>query len=151
MKSDKGLSIHIKREFPAPVDKLYEAWISPEALKQWWSPLGKSLKEVTNEVREGGNIRYKFEDSEGPLVITGEYREVKEKERLVYTWNFNFTKDAFNDNLFELRVEFSQKGDKSLLEIKQENLKDEEAVVVHQKGWNRQLDYLHEYLSAENK
>ncbi len=146
MERNNGQSIEIKKEFNVPVKDLYKAWISPDALKQWWSPMGKKLTDVQNEVKEGGKIKYTAKDTETPLVITGEYREVKEHEKLVYTWDFNFSNDAFEESPYRLTINFKENGNGSKLQVKQENLKDKEAVKVHEKGWEKELDNLKNFL-----
>ncbi len=146
MKSEKGFSVHVKKEFPVSVESLYKAWVTPEALKEWWQPMGKTLKEVKNEVKEGGKFRYRFEDSESPLEITGEYKRVNPKKQLVYTWDFNFEKESLDKSIFQLEINFSSDGVGSEISIAQENLKDKESVIVHEEGWNKQLDSLHSYL-----
>ncbi len=149
MKSKNEQSLEVSKDFPVSVEHLYNAWISPKALKQWWKPMEKKLTDVQNEVKKGGSIKYTANDSEPSLVITGEYEEVKEKEKLVYTWDFNFSEDAFEESPFRLTINFQENGDKSRLEVKQENLKDNEAVQVHKKGWEKQLENLKKYLEEK--
>lgn len=141
--------IEISKEFPVSVKELYKAWISPEALKQWWSPMGKKLTEVKNDVREGGSIKYSANGGENPLVIEGEYQEVKENDKLVYTWNFNFSNEALEESPYRLTINFREEGEGSLLQVKQENLKDNEAVEVHKKGWEKELENLRDYLDQK--
>lgn len=153
MDSNTVLSVQVSKEFPVPVDALYNAWVSPEALKQWCTPIGNSLTEVKNEVKEGGAIKYKAETESGEfsLLITGEYEEVKEKERLVYSWNWQFPNNSMGDSLFKLTVVFSQQGNGSRVDVKQENLKDDEAIIIHQEGWERALKNLHQYLVSQSR
>lgn len=150
MKNEKKHSIEISKDFPVSVDQLYKAWISPDALKKWWTPMDKKLTDVQNDVKKGGSIKYTANDSEPSLVITGEYEEVKEKEKLVYTWDFNFSEDAFEESPFRLSINFTKDGNSSSLEVHQENLKDNEAVQVHKKGWEKQLDNLKKYLEEKD-
>lgn len=150
MKSTNKHSIEISKDFPVPVEQLYKAWISPDDLKQWWRPMDKKLTDVQNEVKQGGSIKYTANDSDPSLVITGEYEEVKEKEKLVYTWDFNFSEDAFEESPFRLTINFQKDGDSSRLEVKQENLKDDEAVQIHKKGWEKQLENLKKYLEEKD-
>lgn len=146
MEKKNEKSVEVSKDFDVPVEELYHAWISQDALKQWWSPMGKKLTDVQNEVKEGGKIKYTAEDNESPLVIKGEYEEVKENEKLVYTWDFNFSNDAFEESHFRLTIKFQEQGEGSRLEVKQENLQDHEAVTVHKKGWEKELENLKEYL-----
>ena len=146
MEKKNEQTLEISKEFDVPVEELYKAWITPEALKQWWGPMGKKLTDVQNEVEKGGSIKYTANDSEAPLIIKGEYEEVKENEKLVYTWDFNFSEEAFKEGLFKLTIKFQEQGDASKLIVKQENLKDDEAVRVHEKGWEKELENLRDYL-----
>lgn len=150
MKTKNEGTIELFKEFPVPVEELYRAWISPEALKQWWRPMDKKLTEVKNEVKKGGSIKYVASDAEAPIVITGEYEEVKEHEKLIYSWNFDIANGAFEESSYRLTVEFSGNGDNSRLSVKQEDLKDHEAVMVHKKGWERQLENLEKYLNDQS-
>lgn len=147
MEKKNDLTVEISKDFSVPVDKLYKAWISPDALKQWWSPMGKKLTEVKNEVRKGGTIEYKANKNGSPLVIKGEYEEVIEKEKLVYTWDFNFLDESYKDSSYRLTVKFKEQDNGSNLEVKQESLKDHEAVRVHKEGWEKELESLKEYLN----
>lgn len=148
MEKKNEQTVELSKDFNVPVEELYKAWISPDALKQWWNPMGKKLTDITNEVRKGGRINYTANDSETPLVIKGEYEEVKENEKLVYTWDFNFSNDAFKESTFRLTINFREQGNGSRLEVAQENLKDHEAVKVHEKGWKQQLEKLQDYLES---
>ncbi len=149
MKSTKEPILEITKDFPTSVEQLYNAWISPTALKQWWRPMDKKLTDVQNELKQGGSIKYTANNSEPSLVITGEYEEVKEREKLIYTWDFNFSEDAFGESSFRLTINFLEDGNKSKLKVKQENLKDDEAVQVHRKGWEKQLENLKKYLEEK--
>ncbi len=51
-------TVHVKREFKAGVDLVWEAWTTPEILDQWWAP--KPYRTVTKSMdfREGGTWLY---------------------------------------------------------------------------------------------
>lgn len=151
METNTNQVVQISKEFPVSVDKLYNAWISPDALKEWWKPMGHHLEDVTNELKEGGGVSYVFQDNNGDTVlnIDGNYSEVAERERLVYSWNWQFPKDPVGNSEFMLTIIFSSQGDGSRLDISQENLKDEESIRIHKQGWDSALNDLHDYLSRK--
>lgn len=150
--SNDAITLEIEKEFSAPVDELVKAWTEPDQLKQWWKPAGAELKNVDNDVKEGGKIRYEFESDGGEtsLIITGEYKEVKENEKLTYTWNWEVpNSDAVNDSDYMLHIGFdSLEDDKSKISVKQENFKDQEAIQPHREGWDKALNDLASYLDA---
>ena len=151
MDTKKGLTVQVQREFPVPADALYRAWNEPEALKQWWTPMNRKLEHVTNELREGGTIEYRTEESNGApsLIINGTYEEVKERERLVYSWVWHLTDQPVEDSPYRLTIGFSDSNGKSRLDVNQENLKDDEAIRIHQEGWESALDSLERYLTSK--
>jgi uncharacterized protein YndB with AHSA1/START domain len=34
----RGIVLRLERRFAAPRERVFEAWTTPEALKQWWCP-----------------------------------------------------------------------------------------------------------------
>ena len=78
-------SLQASKEFACSKERLYKAWTSEEELAQWWKPLGKQLKNVVNDIKAGGEIRYEFEDD---LTIDGKYDSADET-KLTYSWNWH--------------------------------------------------------------
>ena len=144
MQTNNDFKVNASQEFAVPVDQLYAAWTSPELLKKWWKPMNNTLTEVTNELKEGGTVKYVFKENN--LTITGKYSEVKENERLAYTWDWEFAQDVVKNASYKLTVEFKSNGNGSAIAVTQENFKNEEGTVPHQEGWNKGLEDLKQFL-----
>ena len=143
-------SIQTEKKFTAGVNDLYDAWINPEKLKQWWKPAGNKLMKVENDVRQGGAITYEFGGSDGKktILITGEYKEVKPAQRLVYSWNWQIPgSENLSDNHFELTIEFSGEENGSKISVTQASEDENESVHPKQKGWEEELESLNQFLS----
>ena len=143
-------SIHADKTFTAGVNELYDAWINPEKLKQWWHPAGNKLVNVENNVREGGAIKYEFEgdDNEKTIIITGQYKEVKPAQRLVYSWDWQIAgSEHLSNNHFELTIEFSSEGSGSKIVVSQSDEDEKESVHPRAKGWEDELEHLNRFLS----
>jgi uncharacterized protein YndB with AHSA1/START domain len=82
-------AVVIERSFDAPADLIWQMWTEPEHFKAWYGPDGSTVPVATMDVRAGGSRLVCLEmDTPGGLMqmwFTGEYREVVENERLVYT------------------------------------------------------------------
>ena len=82
------LSIH--RVFDAPRELVFRAWTQPEHLAQWYGPVGTHtpLHTISMDVRPGGKWQACMINNEtGEEYPTGgEFRQVVEPERLVFTW-----------------------------------------------------------------
>lgn len=148
MSNQQETNIHLTKSFPVSKQELYHAWTAPEELKKWWKPMNKQLIRVENEMAEGGKIVYEFEDG---LHISGTYKEVDEGNRLKYSWNWEHPDESVHKGEYLLTVSFKEDGDGSLLEIAQEEFKEEHAIKPHQTGWEEALEGLHNYLLQSNR
>ena len=143
--TNTNFKVDIRKKIQAPLEKLYNAWTQPDELKQWWKPMNKQLKDVTNDLQEGGIIKYTFDDS---LEIDGTYSQVKDKQRLVYSWNWHLPKDDVKDSAYQLTVEFSGDDKASEIHVLQENFESEEGTLPHKEGWEKGLNDLETYLTG---
>jgi uncharacterized protein YndB with AHSA1/START domain len=82
-------AVVIERTFDAPVDLIWQMWADPEHFKAWYGPDGATIPVAKMDVRVGGArlVCMEMQTPNGPMQMwfTGEYREVVENERLVYT------------------------------------------------------------------
>ena len=89
----EGTSSHdavvIERILDAPVDFIWQLWTEPDHFKGWYGPTGASIPVAKMDVRVGGTrlvcMEMKTPSGEMQMWFTGEYREVVEHHRLVYT------------------------------------------------------------------
>ena len=82
-------AVVIERSFDAPADLIWQMWTDPEHFRAWYGPDGATVPVAKMDVRVGGSRLVCMEmETPGGLTrmwFTGEYREVVENERLVYT------------------------------------------------------------------
>lgn len=79
----------IERTFEAPVALVWQMWTEPEHFRAWYGPEGVTIPVATMDVRVGGSrlVCMEMTTPDGPMQMwfTGEYREVVDERRLVYT------------------------------------------------------------------
>ena len=82
-------AVVIERSFDAPVDLIWQMWTEPEHFSAWYGPNGATVPVAKMDVRVGGSrlvcMEVNTPDGLMQMWFTGEYREVVENERLVYT------------------------------------------------------------------
>jgi uncharacterized protein YndB with AHSA1/START domain len=82
-------AVVIERSFDAPVELIWQMWTDAEHFAAWYGPDGASIPVAKMDVRVGGTrlVCMEVQTPSGPMQMwfTGEYREVSENERLVYT------------------------------------------------------------------
>jgi uncharacterized protein YndB with AHSA1/START domain len=81
--------VRIERTFDAPIELIWAMWTEAEHFAQWYGPLGANIPIANMDVRVGGrrHIAMEMETPGGPMQMffVGEYREIVEQTRLVYT------------------------------------------------------------------
>ncbi len=82
-------AVVIERSFDAAVAVIWQMWTDPGHFAAWYGPDGATIPAAKMDVRVGGSrlVCMEVQSPRGPMQMwfTGEYREVVENERLVYT------------------------------------------------------------------
>jgi uncharacterized protein YndB with AHSA1/START domain len=141
--------LHAEKTYTVSAARLYRAWTTPEELMRWWHPGTSRLVSVTNELQEGGTVKYDFNNDKGyAFSISGTYQEVVPEKRLVYTWNWQIPEDSVGEGEHKLSVEFVDEGaGNTTLRVTQESLNDQEAIHPHHFGWDEGLEALRVHLA----
>jgi uncharacterized protein YndB with AHSA1/START domain len=101
-------TIRIIRDFDAPPDKVFRAWIDPELVAQWLGPKSTEMRIDQWNARTGGNYRYAaLQDGEEVAAFYGSFHEVRPNERLVQT----FTWEGMPDGVSLETMTFEDLGD----------------------------------------
>lgn len=82
-------AVVIERTFDAPVSLIWQMWTVPEHFAAWYGPEGAAIPVAKMDVRVGGArlVCMEMPTPDGPVQMwfSGEYVEIVENERLVYT------------------------------------------------------------------
>jgi uncharacterized protein YndB with AHSA1/START domain len=82
-------AVVIERDFDAPVELVWKMWTDSEHFRAWYGPDGATIPVAQMDVRVGGTrlVCMEMQMPNGPMQMwfTGEYSEVVENRRLVYT------------------------------------------------------------------
>ena len=107
--------IRITRIYDAPVKAVWDAWMDPKQLAQWWGPRGFTLTTHSREVAPGGTWRFTMHGPGGvDYPNKASYLEVEKYSRLVYD-------HGADDDLpphFRVTVVFSESRGKTTMEMR---------------------------------
>lgn len=82
-------AVSITRTFAAPPEVIWQLWTDPAHFAAWYGPEGAAVDVATMDVRVGGRRLFAMhvDTPGGPrdMWFTGEFREVVDSQRLVYT------------------------------------------------------------------
>ena len=82
-------AVLIERTFDAPVELIWQMWTDPEQFKKWYGPKAFGVPVAEMDVRVGGRrlvcMEMERPDGKAQMWTIGEFTEIVENERLVYT------------------------------------------------------------------
>ena len=134
-------TVRLHRILAARPEKVYRAFLEPDAKAWWLPPNGFTGKVHEHEARVGGTYKMSFTNftTGTESSFGGEYHELVPNERLVYT-------DVFDDPKLpgEMRVTVTLKAVSvgTELYIVQENIPDAIPVEACYLGWQQSLQNL---------
>jgi uncharacterized protein YndB with AHSA1/START domain len=164
MADDNGSadSVVIERSFDAPVELIWKMWTDPEHFKAWYGPAGASVPVADMDVRVGGTrlVGMEMQTPDGPMRMwfTGEYLEVVENQRLVYTESMSDENGSVvspsdmglpdgHPTTTEIRVELEDVGGRTKLVVTHLGVPRTSPGAA---GWRTALDKLRDHLDAHS-
>jgi|SRR6185312_8119479 len=141
-------TVHLHRVLTAKPEKVYRAFLEPEALARWLPPNGFTATVHQMDATVGGTFRMSFTNftTRKSMSFGGKYLELVPNERLRYT-------DTFDDpNLpgeIQVTVTLKQVSVGTELSIVQEGLPEVIPVEMCYLGWQDSLRHLAELVEPE--
>ena len=143
-------TLHIRRVFNAPRERLFQAWTDPKKMTEWFCHAKPELvgQLVAMDVRPGGRYGFDISGADGKVFrVRGEHVEIKVPEKLVFTW-FWETEPEYGNTLVQL--EFVDLGEKSELIMTHERFANSVARDKHNMGWALCLDSLQRVVEKDS-
>ena len=139
----------LTRLLSAPRREVFRAFVEPDRMRHWWVPRGFTMLSCKLDLREGGPWRMTIRSDGSGAVQTevGVYREIREPERLAFThaWvraNGTLTRPTL------VTATFTERGAKTEVRFRQEDLATLAACLSHEEGWGISLDQLVGYMGT---
>ena len=81
--------VYISRTFQHPVEKVFEAFINPEWIKNWWGPLNVLTFNIEVDLKVGGKYKFGMQKQNGEIFhITGEYKDIIPNQLLIFSSSY---------------------------------------------------------------
>jgi len=135
----------IKQFIKGKRERVYQAWLKPELAVQWFSP--ENLKPISfrTDAKVGGSYIHVMTGPEGNNLTTfGEYIELVENKRLVFTWGGDI--NGPQESIVTVELEDHEGG--TLVTLSQCKL-PADLVESHVSGWESALVHLSKFLKGE--
>ena len=141
-------SLVLRRTFNAPIDRVFNAWLSADALRAFMGGENHQVLDASTSAHVGGPYRIVVQTPDEVMAVGGMYREIVKNKRIVCTWTWeeDDPKDA-HETL--LTLEFSSLGDRTELVLTHENLANEQSRDGHAAGWKEIYETLARLIAHE--
>jgi uncharacterized protein YndB with AHSA1/START domain len=147
-----GDVLRVERVFDAPIETVFDAWLSVDALKQWW-PAGADWDTPVAELdaRVGGHLRLVMRTPDGEEYGgRGAYVEIDRPRRLVFTWAWDTANEDEQEQLVE--IDFIERGDGTTqVLLTNRGLPDRAARDSHRDGWLASFENLDVVLARASR
>ncbi len=144
----KTNSVHLHRVLAAKPEKVYRAFLDPDAMARWLPPNGFTGQVHHMDAKVGGTFKMSFTNftTGTAMAFGGEYLELVPNERLRYT-------DVFDDpnlpGIITVTVTLKKVSVGTELNIVQEGLPDVIPVEACYLGWQQSLQNLARLVEPE--
>lgn len=153
---DKANStVHVKREFNAPVATVWAAWTQPEILDTWWAPKPWVAKTKSMEFKVGGRRLYAMLGPEGEEHwALADYTAITPKTNYKHLDAFCDSQGTINEDFPRSywSVDFIPQNSTTLVHvsIQHDNLADLEKIIEmgFKEGFTSAMEGLDDLLSA---
>lgn len=146
MKDTPETTLVLKRTFKAPVEAVYAAWTDADQFGRWMGPAVDMVCAVAaHDVRVGGRYAFEITNADGQKHgASGQFRDVVENEKLVFTWTWNHVPDT--ETL--VTVEFRDNAGVTTMTLTHERHASAESTANHRGGWTGAFDKLERLLAG---
>ncbi|MGH3505389.1 MAG: SRPBCC family protein [Nocardioidaceae bacterium] len=153
--SDTTYEVHISRYFDAPVELVYQAFVDPDQLAQWFGPLQFHVPRdtVSIDAQPGGSWQATMVNNDNPewtSPISSTLVEVVENQLLVGYELAQGIPGIEDGTKLTLTVEFTPEGDGTRLELRQGPF-PEQTREMSETGWKQSLHKLDGLLGTPAK
>jgi uncharacterized protein YndB with AHSA1/START domain len=141
-------TVTLERLIAASPERVFDAWVDPALLVQWWGPEGFTTPELKIDLRRDGRWRTVLQTPDGERhIVSGVYRIIERPRRLVFTWAWE-DEAGRRGHESEVDVTFRRAGGGTRLEVVHRLLDTIESRDSHREGWASSLNNLERLLAS---
>jgi len=144
MLREQDIPIHVAKYIPAPAEKIFDTWLDPAHIDQWFFKSDKILQAHADPFVDG-HFRFLVQRDGEAIEHKGKYLEVIRPAEL----SFTFEVPSVSHHASVVTLNFEKLEKETLVKLSHHNVLKE----YHERtaeGWYKILDRLSEYLTVKN-
>jgi uncharacterized protein YndB with AHSA1/START domain len=128
-------TVRVTRQFKASPERVFDAWLRPDAVRVWMLPASEQVVRVEVEARVGGRFNFVVLRQGEEVEHVGEYLELARPHRLAFTWGA----PRYSKELTRVSIDLEPSGTGTRLTLTHEGV-FEDFISRTEAGWGRILD-----------
>lgn len=148
MNQDTSPTLTIKCIFPAPRNRVFDAWTNLNSDIGWWGPKGFTLLFDEKDLKPGGRWRMGMVRQGEKNILGGVYREIVPPMRLVMTHAWEDAEGKPGHGTL-VTITLNERNDKTEMVFAQTGFESAASRDGHREGWNEAFDALTTALGSE--
>ncbi len=143
-------TVRLHRVLAAPPERVYRAFLDPDAVAKWLPPFGFTCKVDRMEAREGGTFQMSFKNftTGNGHAFGGEYLELVSNQRIRYTDRFD---DPNLPGMMHVTIDLKEVSVGTEINIVQSGVPSVIPLEACYLGWQQSLRQLVDLVEPENK
>jgi uncharacterized protein YndB with AHSA1/START domain len=132
-------SLTLVRRIKAPPARVFDAWIRPEMLAQWFGPHHTRVEHAEIDARTGGAFRIRLIEENGDRhEVGGRYTALEPGREIVFTWAWASTPERES----RVTVRFRAIQDDTEITLTHDRFADADTATRHRRGWTESMQRL---------
>jgi uncharacterized protein YndB with AHSA1/START domain len=132
----------LRHTFNAPIERVYDAWLTPDVIKEFYCPGDTVCPSAVVDARVGGAYRIVMRHGDGEEFVSyGVYRELDRPNKIVCTQQWEEDEKSLERETL-MTLEFRADGARTELTLTHQNFRDEAQRDRHVEGWTGCLEKL---------
>lgn len=142
--------LSMRRTIEAPREAVFQAFIDPKKVQQWYGPRGFTIEIDRFEARVGGAYRLCMISPDPTRHwLRGEFLIIQPHDRVAFTWIWEQGDIAGLETLVSVRL--AAKDNSTELVLEHSRLPSESSVKAHEGGWSSSFDCLADFVAATGR
>ena len=144
----KGRTLEIKRIIRAPAERIYKAFLDPDAMAKWLPPHGYTGKVTESDVKVGGHYKMTFTNftTGSSHSFGGKYVELTPYSRIRYTDQFD---DPTMPGPMEVTISFRETLAGTEVTVIQKGIPEQIPMEFATMGWQQSMELLEHLVVPE--
>lgn len=106
MTANPSIDVHVQRQFSAPAEKIFDAWLDPAAIGLWmFGPniRDEEVKSIQIDPHVGGHFSFVVVRQGAEIDHIGEYLEIIRPNHLAFTWAVRQAETQFSSVMIRIQ------------------------------------------------